>query len=109
MADVASIVPEPRRHERASCLSSLRAFSAASVTSDMPEVQALQREAAGVGLEQIAEVERAVAALHADVVGEVHRAVDVDVDVVRVVVGSSTLSGILKPVTSPVTEMFGTT
>ena len=36
----------------------------------------------GVGLQRVADVERTVAELHADVVREVHRAVDVDVDVV---------------------------
>ena len=75
---------------------------------DDPEVHPLQRERPGVGLDEIADVERAVADLRADVVREVHRAVDVDVDVVRLV-SLSTLSGSLKPVTSPVIEMFGTT
>src|SRR6185503_11452243 len=56
-----------------------------SVTDDGPEVDPLQVQRARVGLDQVADVGRAITAFHADVVVEVHRAVDVQVDVVRVV------------------------
>src|SRR5262249_23542531 len=53
-----------------------------SESGDDAEVQPLQNERSRVLLDQITEVERAVAALHADVVRQVHRAVDIEVDVV---------------------------
>src|SRR2546426_10367504 len=56
-----------------------------SISEYRPEVQPAQRELAGVGLDQILDVERSVTGLHADVVREVHGAVHVDVDVMRLV------------------------
>ena len=79
-----------------------------SVPRDHPEIDPLQLERPGVGVDDVADVERPVADLRADVVREVHRAVDVDVDVVRMGVLDE-MSGSLNPVTSPVIEMFGTT
>ena len=56
--------------------------AAVSVARHDPEEQPLQLERSGVGLDDVADVERAVADLDADVVREVERAVDVDVEVV---------------------------
>src|SRR6187200_3263081 len=54
--------------------------NARSEPDDAGEVESLQREVAGIELGEIAGVEPAVTALDADVVSEVERPVDVDVD-----------------------------
>jgi hypothetical protein len=61
-----------------------------------------------VVFEHVAEVDATVADLRADVVVEVHRAIQIEVQIMRLITFVDVV-GILKKSSSPVIEMFGTT
>ena len=78
------------------------------IAHDSAEVDSLRLEVSAVLLDHVAEIQPPITDLRSNVIIEIDRAVQIEVEIVRLV-AARLCSGILNPRNSPVIEIFGTT